>query len=147
MEKKIIPAENGETLQVNKSKVSRFDVYLGITENYLIFSQCNINKWLYEWSHQSSGLGDPGEAAAEEISDCIPLENIGTCFSLKDIQSCAIEKGRMGAVNCTITMKNGSFLKLRLPKIDWLPHQAKNREEILARLSGIHSQGDGITYK
>lgn len=136
---KIIPSENGETLQVNKSKVSRFDVYLGITENHLIFSQCEVNKWLYEWVYQSNEFQDQKETAAEEISDCIPLENIGTCFPFEDIQSCAIEKGRMGAVNCTITMKNGSFLKLRLPKLDWLPHHVKNREAILARLSGIHS--------
>lgn len=132
---KIIPSENGKMLQVNKRKVSSFDVYVGLTENYLILSQCRVNKWLYAVDE----LQDLGGTAAKEVSSCIPLENIGICFPLADVQSCAIKKGWMDSVKCTITMKNGSYLKLQLPKLDALPHHAKYREAILTRLSGINS--------
>lgn len=132
---KIIPSENGKMLQVNKRKVSSFDVYVGITENYLILSQCKVNKWFYAVDE----LQDSGEIAAKEVSSCIPLENIGICFPLADVQSCAIKKGWMDSVKCTITMNNGSYLKLQLPKLDELPHHAKYREAILARLSGTNS--------
>ena len=132
---KMIPSENGKLLQVNKRKVSHFDVYVGITENYLILSQCKLNKWLYSFDE----LQDSGETNAMEVSSCIPLENIGTCFPLADIQSCEIKKGWMDAVKCTITMKNGSYLKLQLPKLDGLPQHAKYLEAILDRLSSINS--------
>ena len=59
-------------------------------------------------------------------------------FPLADIQSCVIKKGMMGAVNCAITLKDGSFLKLQMPKRGGLgggmPHHAEYREPILARL-------------
>ena len=44
----------------------------------------------------------------------------------------------MGAVNCAITFRDGSFLKLQMPKRGGLgggmPHHAEYREKILARL-------------
>lgn len=135
----ILPSENGEMFQVNKGKVAKFDVYIGITENYLILSQCEINKWYYEISE----IQDSAQKNATEISSGISLRDVGTCFPLEDMQSCEIKKVWMGAVNCTITMKNGSFLKLQLPKRGGLgggmPHHAEYRETILTRLGFLDS--------
>ena len=119
---------HGITLQVNKKKSSRFDVYIGITGNYLIVAECNEHKYLEE----IYGFRDRRKSVAEDVAPCFPLE---------DIQSCVIKKSILGAVNCSVTLKNGNFLKLQLPKLGGLgggmPHHAEYREKIIARLSAL----------
>lgn len=120
---------HGITLQVNKKKTSRFDVYVGITENYLIVVECEERMYLNE----RYNIKDKRSTVAEDI---------GTCFLFEDIKSCEIKKGMMGAVNCSITFRDGGFLKLQLPKLAGLgggmPHHAEYREKIIARLSGLN---------
>ena len=86
-----------------QKKTSRFDVYIGITKDYLIVSECEERKYLNEFYH----VPDLRRTVAEDI---------GVCFPLADIQSCEIKNAIMGAVNCSITLKNGGFLKLQFPK-------------------------------
>lgn len=128
---KIIPSENDEMLRVNKSKVVSFGVYVGITPNYLIFVQQEENKWYYDIDK----VRNADEKTAIEVSDCILLKDMGVCFPIAEIQSCVMKKIWMGAVRCTVTMKNGSFLKFQLPKIDGLPHYEEYRKAILDCLS------------
>lgn len=128
---KIIPSENGEMLRVDKSKVVSFGVYIGITPNYLIFVQQEVNNWYYDIDK----IQNADEITAIDVSDCIMLKDIGVCFPIAEIQSCVIKKVWMGAVRCTVTMKNGSFLKFQLPKIDGLPHYEEYRNAILNCLS------------
>ncbi len=117
---------HGVTLQVNKKKTSRFDVYIGITAHDLIVVECEERQYLNEFYH----IPDLRKTVAEDA---------GTCFPLTEIQSCEIQKGIMGAVNCSITLKNGNFLKLQLPRLGGLgggmPHHAEYREKIIACLS------------
>lgn len=129
---RLIADENGTTLQVTKGKVSRFDVYIGITWHYLILSECEAYKHYYEFDH----VPESEEGTVKEIDKELWLEDIGTCFPLADIQNCEFENTWMGAVKCSITMKNGSFLKLRLPKQCGLgmPKHEKYREAVIERL-------------
>ncbi len=119
---------HGVTLQVNKKKTSRFDVYIGITAHDLIVVECEERQYLNEFYH----IPDLRKTVAEDV---------GTCFPLTEIQSCEIQKSIMGAVNCSITLKNGNFLKLQLPKLGGLgggmPHHAEYREKIIACLSRL----------
>ncbi len=119
---------HGVTLQVNKKKTSRFDVYIGITAHDLIVVECEERQYLNEFYH----IPDLRKTVAEDA---------GTCFPLTEIQSCEIQKGIMGAVNCSITLKNGNFLKLQLPKLGGLgggmPHHVEYREKIIACLSRL----------
>ena len=50
------------------------------------------------------------------------------------------KKGMEGSVKCHITMKNGSYFKLLLPKLGGLgggmPHHAEYLQAIIARLGG-----------
>ncbi len=119
---------HGVTLQVNKKKTSRFDVYIGITAHDLIVVECEERQYLNEFYH----IPDPRKTVAEDA---------GTCFPLTEIQSCEIQKGIMGAINCSIALKNGNFLKLQLPKLGGLgggmPHHAEYREKIIACLSRL----------
>lgn len=75
----------------------------------------------------------------QEITSELFLADIGTRFSLADIQSCKYKKGWMGSVKCFLTMKNGSYFKLIFPKLGGLgkgmPHHAEYREAIIQRLS------------
>ena len=68
-------------------------------------------------------------------------EDIGTCFPLSEIKSWDIKKAMMGAVNCSITLKNGSFLKLQLPKLGGLgggmPRHKEYREKIIECLEAL----------
>ena len=91
----LMPDKNADAYEICKCKYAKYDVYIGITEHYLILSECEVKK---VW---------------------------------------------MGAVNCSITMKNGSFLKLQLPKSGGLgggmPHHAEYRERSLECLGGSNT--------
>jgi len=119
---------HGVTLQVNRKKTSRFDVYVGLAGRYLLVAECEERKYLSEFYH----VPDLRKTVAEEI---------GICFPLEDIQSCEIKNAVMGAVNCSITLKDGSYLKLQLPKRGGLgggmPHHAEYRERIIGCLSSL----------
>lgn len=130
---RLVPDENGNTLQVTKSKVSKFDVYVGITKHYLILSECEKYKHLYEFND----VPNFKEASVQKIDTCILPEDIGTCFPLSEIRNCEIKNAWMGAVNCSITMKNGSFIKLMLPKNGGpaMPHHTEYREKVIACLN------------
>lgn len=124
----LVPDENGTTLQVTKGKRSKFEVYVGISQNYLIFSECEEYLHFYQFDDS------PEQAAA--IDACIPIRDIGNCFPLTQIQSCTVRKRGMGNVDCSITMKNGGFIKLRIPKNGGIgmPNHEKYCEEIIMRL-------------
>lgn len=130
---KLIPDENGTTLQVIKSKFSSFYIYVGISQHYLIFSECEP----YEHFYKFNDVSNLEETVVEKISTDISLEDLGTCFPLAEIQSCVFKNARNGAVKCSITMKNGSYFKLKFPKQGGpgMPHHAEYREAIIACLS------------
>lgn len=134
---KLIPSETGTALQVTKSKFSRFDVYIGITQHYFILSECEAYKHFYEFND----VPDLAETA-KEIDTCIPLADIGTCFPFAEIQSCTFKNAFAGNINCSITMKNGSLLKLMLPKQGGLgmSHHAEHREAIVACLRNARNK-------
>lgn len=116
---------HGITLQINAKKTSRFDVYIAVTEQYLIVVECEERKYLNKFYQ----IPDVRNTVAEDI---------GTCFPIAEIRACVIENAIMGAVNCSITLKDGSFLKLQLPKRGGIgggmPHHAEYRARIIERL-------------
>lgn len=122
---------HGITLQVNKKKTSRFDVYVGITAQYLLVAECEEREYLSEY-YMVPDLRNTVE------------EDIGVCFPLADIKSCIIKNGIMGAINCAITLKDDHFLKLQLPKRGGLgngmPHYAEYREKIITCLSALNCE-------
>ena len=113
------------TLQVNKKKTSFFDVYVGLTENYLLVLECEERLYLN------------GEYKIPDWRKTV-AEDLGSCFALAEIQSCEIKKSIMGAINCSLTMRDGGFIKLQMPKRAGLgggmPNHLANREKILACL-------------
>ena len=131
---RLIPAPHGPVLEINKSKFAKHDIYIGITQNYLLLTECEKNRHLYEFNEVTV----PEGTDVPEPESTITLDDIGTCFPLADIQNCTIKKGWMGSVNCAITMKNGTTLKLMFPKLGGvgggMPHHAEYREAIIAKL-------------
>ncbi|NBH71868.1 hypothetical protein D3Z51_07505 [Clostridiaceae bacterium] len=134
---KLFPDENGSVIEVSKCKYAKHDIYIGITQNYLVLTECEACKHLYEFKD----IPDLPGVAVKEVRTCIPTEDIGTCFSLEEIEKCLFKKAWMGAVNCWVTMKNGSSLKFMLPKLGGvgggMPHHAEYREAIIAWLGAI----------
>lgn len=134
-ESKLVPDANGGVIALNKKKHTAYDIYIGITQFSLVIAECERTQYRYQFDD----MPDAGAADIQEVTSDIFLSDIGTCFSLEDIQSCEIKKGWMGSVKCFITMRNGSCFKLMFPKLGGLgggmPHHAEYREAIIARLN------------
>lgn len=134
-ESRLLPDENGGTIALNKKKYSGYDVYIGITQHFLVIADCEKYDHLYQFDDEPKIR----EADVQVVTSPILLDDIGTCFSLTDIKSCVIKKGWMGSVKCFLTMKNGSYFKLIFPKLGGLgggmPHHTEYREAIITRLS------------
>lgn len=137
IEGKLIPDENAGILSLVKGKYAEYSVYLGITQSDLLIVECNKNKYYYyEYSNETDIQNMDIQALSTELN----WEDIGIRFSLEDVQSCDVKKGRMGSVLCTLTMKNGTYFKLSLPESAApnadMPHHTEHREAILTRLGG-----------
>lgn len=130
----IVPYENGDIIKINKKKYASYDIYLGITQSFLLVTECEKNMYYYEFDK------NPGIKASDiqNVTSGILFSDMGKCFPLTDIQSCEIKNGWMGSVKCLIKMKNGGYFKLMLPKIGGLgggmPHHTEYREAIIAQL-------------
>lgn len=136
MEDRLVPDENGSIIELNKSKYATCDIYIGITQSSLVISGCERESYYYEFKE----VQDAGDADVRKVTSNIFFADIGNCYPLADILSCTVKKGWMGSVKCFLTMKDGSSFKLMFPKLGGLgkgmPHHAKYREEIIARLGG-----------
>ena len=132
-EKGLVPYENKNVI-VRKEKHAVYDVYLGITQYSLVITECERNRYLYQFKE----IPDLSEANIQKVTSEILFTDIGKCFLLADIENCEIKKGWMGSVKCFITMKNGSYFKLMLPKLGGMgggmPHHTEYREAIITRL-------------
>ena len=133
-EKGLVPEENGGVI-VHKEKYAAYDVYLGITQYSLVITECERNRYFYQFDEIPGVSG----ANVQKVTSELLFTDIGKCFPLADIKSCEIKKGWMGSVKCFITMKSGSHFRLMLPKLGGLgqdmPHHTEYREAIIARLS------------
>lgn len=138
---RLIPDENGGTIAFDKKKHAAYDIYLGITQSSLVIVECEENDYFYQFDDNP----DVGEADIQELASALFYVDIGTCYPLADIRSCEIKKGWMGSAKCSITMKNGSYFSLVLPKLGGLgkgmPHHAEYRDAIIARLGRTRRAG------
>lgn len=124
------PSENGKTYLVSVEKHCKFDLYIGVTQSHLLVSQCEPNNWFYQITESN--------VAAEGISERISHRDVGyCCYALSDIESCVVKKAWGGAVKCMITLKGGSYFKIRLPKLcEKIPDYESRRAMILKHLKG-----------
>lgn len=136
----LLPHQNGKTVSISKSKYSTYDIYLGITQHSMVVADCEVYRYYYESDKEPV----KSEHDVQIVTENILLKDIGKCFYLDDIQNCEIKNGFGGSINCVITMKNGSYFKLILPKTGGLtggmPHHAEYRDAIIACLTQmVHS--------
>ncbi len=134
-EDRLIPSEKGDTVVLNKKKYLAYDIYLGITKTSLIISECEKNKYYY----QIENVPNNKSTDVKKITSELLFTDIEMCYSFSDIKSCEIKKGWMGSIKCFITMKNGSYFKLLLPKLGGvggnMPHHTEYRDVIIAKLN------------
>lgn len=120
-------------LQVSKSKYSTDDLYIGITQNYFVFTTCLDRKFYYEFDYVKEA------PELEHIGEFVYFRDIGHCFRLSDIVKCEFKNGIFGAVKCNLEFKDKSTFKLLLPKKAGLgsgmPDHAQYREKIIACLT------------
>lgn len=140
MEDRMHPDKDGGTVALMKKKYNSRSIYIGITQNHLVMTDCGVNKYYYMFDEKPDEELLK-EANTQEVTADILLADIGGRFPLTDIQSCTIKNGWLGSIKCFITMKNGSYFKLMFPKLGGLgggmPHHTEYRDAIIARLGGI----------
>lgn len=134
-EDRLIPGEEEDCVALSKEKYAAYDLYLGITQTFLMIVGCERNQYYYRFDSRPN----VDRKDAQQITSELLLSDIGTCFPLADIQNCEIKNGRRGSIKCFITMKNGSYFKLLLPKyggmIGGMPHHTEYRERIVRQLT------------
>lgn len=131
---KLIPDEDGSTIGVNKCKYAQYYLYIGMTQHHLLITDCEPCKHMYEFE-------DLGKLDVEGINSSISLQDIGTCFSLTQIESCKTKKGLFGEDKCTITLKNKSLIKIMIPRSGGyaMEHHAEYRQALLDCLNSYNS--------
>lgn len=131
----LLPQPNGLSVQVEKIKYSTHDVYVGVTENYFVLTECERYKHLYKFDMVDNS------PYAVELHEKLAPEDIKCVFAFSDIQEAVVKKGIMGSLKCNITMKDGSYLKLIFPKLGGLgkgmPHHSEYRDKICNKLAEI----------
>ncbi len=129
------PAEDGSIVSVRKTKHATYDMYLGITQRSLVVADCGVSKYYYEFNKVPVSSNMKIQTLTEPIS----LGSLCKCFALDDVESCKVKKGMAGSLNCVITMKNGDYFKLMIPKVGsfggGMPHHEEYRNAILQCLS------------
>ncbi len=109
------------TLRVNRRRFTRSDIYLGLTAGSLLVDECVERKQLKAF------YGNDGDF-------CVRLP-------LAEIRRCAVRRAALGAVRCELTMRDGSFLALLLPKRGGpgggMPRHGEYRDQIVERLRGL----------
>lgn len=135
----VYPAERGMAISGYKAKYAGYDVYLGITEHHFIFSECvSGNKYYYQFDKVPASR----EADAGEFAGSTQLEDIGKwlAFTDGDVQSCVIKSAKRN-MKITITLKNGSYFIIEMPKDDkpvkHSPHYVEYRNAVLERLESL----------
>lgn len=142
MEDRLRPDKDGGTVALTKKKYNSRTIYIGITQNHLVMTDCGVTPYYYQFNDEPAD-NEPHirETDIQKVTADILLTDIGSCFPLTDIQSCMIKNGWLGSVKCFITMKNGSSFKLMFPKLGGLgggmPHHTEYRDAIIAQLGRI----------
>lgn len=129
------PLEGAISLEVQKIKYAKHDVYVGITENYLILTECFDNMHFYKFGF------DKTSPFAKDLTERIAPQDIKYVFPFSDIQNAVIKKGLFGSLKCNVTMKDGSYLKLIFPKSggigNGMPNHLAYRDKICEKLNSV----------
>lgn len=132
------PLEGAVTFKVTKKKYAEHSVYIGITQNYLVFTECSENMHYYEFDIVESS------PFAVDLTEKIAPQDIKYVFPFDDIQDVTIKKGMFGSLKCNITIKDGSYFKLMFPKRNGLgggmPHYDEYRDAICNKLNSIKAR-------
>lgn len=124
------------TYDVKREKYATHDIYLGITQDYIVFNECDDYKHAYSFKQ-----GTPGEFIPLEVTGDISTREFGHAQAISDVTDISVKKAFMGASKVEITFSNGSSFKMLIPKKagigKGMPNHANNKEKILERLGQL----------
>ncbi|MDE7399209.1 MAG: hypothetical protein K2N06_06740 [Oscillospiraceae bacterium] len=131
------PLDGAVTFKVTKKKYAEHSVYICITQNYLVLTECSENMHYYEFDIVKSS------PFAVDLTERLDVRDIKYVFPFDDIQDVTIKKGIFGSLKCNITIKDGSYFKLMFPKRNGLgggmPYYDEYREKICDKLNSVKS--------
>ena len=121
---------------VQRSKYTTHDIYLGITENYIIFNECEDYKHAFMFNEAK-----PGEFEPLEVTGIVKISEFGHAQAYKDVIDVKIKKGMFGLLKCTVKFRNGLYFQFSIPKKagfgNGMPHHAEYREKIIEKLNTL----------
>ncbi len=119
---------------IQRCKYATHDIYIGITENYLVFNECELYKHAFFADQAKTKEFEP-----MEVTEDINIRDFGHAQLLKNITEVKVKKGLMGDYKCTIKLNNGSCFKFSIPKKagigNSMPNHSEYREKIVERLT------------
>jgi len=121
---------------IQRCKYATHDIYIGFTENYIVFNECDIYKHAYVFEEAK-----PGEFVPMEVTGYIRIADFGHAQADKDVLEVKIKKGFMGAQKCMIKYSNGSCFQFSIPKKagtgNGMPHHTEYTEKLIAKLNSL----------
>ncbi len=124
----LVPCAQDSLLSVHKNKFSKYEIYVGITENHLIISECEPCKYFYEFNPITNAEG----LDVEEVGMRIHPEDIGHCIALDDIKKRLILPAFAGSTKCSFILKNGSIIDFLIQKDTYIHMPShKNSHEMM----------------
>lgn len=115
---------------VQRNKYATHDIYIGITNNYLVFNECELYKHAF-----FVNKAKPGEFVPVEVKENVSIRGFGHAQELKNIKSVKIKSGLLGQKKCVISFNNGSCFKFSIPKKagvgNGMPHHKEYRDKIV----------------
>ncbi len=123
-------------LDVSRVKYATHDIYIGITENYLLFSECEDYKHFWDFKPAVQGQFEP-----LEVTEDVSLLGFGHAQAFTDVTKFESKKGLLGMVKFKIQFKNGSSFSFFIPKKagigKGMPNHKENMEKIVERLNRL----------
>lgn len=142
-----VTSPDGETLirseadpefiyDVQRCKYATHDIYIGISENYIIFNECDLYKHAYFCNQATTKEFEPMEVTEE-----IKLRDFGHAQLMKNVGEAKIKKGLLGQYKCVLKFTNGSCFNFTIPKKAGvggaMPKHAEYAEKIVNKLKEL----------
>jgi len=121
---------------MQRCKYASHDIYIGITENYIVFKECDLYKHAY-----FANEAKPGEFEPMEVIDTVKLRDFGHAQENKNVIFVKVKKGLFGQYKCQVKFSNGSNFQFTIPKKagvgNGMLHHAENRDKIIEKLNSL----------
>lgn len=121
---------------IQRCKYATHDIYIGITQNYIVFNECELYKHAFFADQAKTNEFEP-----MEVTEDIKIRDFGHAQLIKNVTEAKVKKGLMGDYKCIVKFNNGSCFNFSIPKKagvgNGMPNHADYREKIIEKLKSL----------